>query len=97
MFCECFLTLRTSSIDPTVKLFGPPIDAAKRASLLDKAEEIIARNRSEEGRDRGHIMSAEQMLALLMTRVPPEMRGQVRFALQGDDEGEGEAAECTVM
>lgn len=93
------------SIDPTVKIFGPTVDPEKQASLLDKSEEIIARNRSEEGRESaGRIMSAEQMLALLLTRVPSAMRGQVRIQLAGDEatgggesDGEGEAAECAVM
>jgi len=41
------------------------------------------------------------MMALLLARVPTEMRGQVRVALRGEDDGEeeteGEVGECRVM
>lgn len=46
-----------SGIDPTVKIFAPTTKLDKRANRLDDAETIIARNRSEEGRQSGNIMS----------------------------------------
>ncbi|ORY73852.1 WD40-repeat-containing domain protein [Leucosporidium creatinivorum] len=46
-----------SGIDPTVKIFGPTSDLEERGNLVEKAEEIIARNRSEEGRQSSNIMS----------------------------------------
>jgi hypothetical protein len=46
-----------SGIDPTVKIFGPTTDLEHRGNLVEKAEGIIARNRSQEGRESGNIMS----------------------------------------
>jgi len=46
-----------SGIDPTVKIFGPTTNLEQRGNLVEKAEDIIARNRSQEGRESGNIMS----------------------------------------
>lgn len=43
--------LAISGIDPTVKLFGPTNDVAKRANLIQEADTIIERNKARAGQD----------------------------------------------
>ncbi|KAK4049818.1 hypothetical protein OIV83_003874 [Microbotryomycetes sp. JL201] len=97
-----------SGIDNTVKLFGPTNSVQHQSNMVSRRDEIVEANLTGDnanGRLRGNQLSAEDVLAIVMSRLPPGAalpRVRVRRRpLEGeddeDDTEEIDVSDCGVM
>jgi WD40 repeat protein len=95
--------LAISGIDPTVKIFGPVSNPLKSGNLVTTKNDIIERNKARAGQEGdGEMLTAEDLVTLLYSRMSPDARGRVQLAFAGQGrEGGGddsdEVQECSLM